>query len=360
MSVVKHNGSTNWYYSFQINKTKYFGSTGTSNKVLARRIEQAKRDGIVEKNTLGQQAISITFGDAFELYLNENKDLPSFKVLKAKQNVLNGVKFDKRTGKNVKVYGFDFNRNIHSFVSAEFEVFAMKRKQEGTTSSTIVSQLNTVRAIFNRMQKLGYLVNDCIDWPEINVKKTDIVCLTTEEEDLLLAEFDTSSPKMKDVRQDQHDFVSMLFDLGFRYQELAQIEWKNIDIKAETIFYTSFKSGKTQTAYMTNRVKKILARRNETKRANQMYVFENATKTSHKPYQQDWLKRAVKRSGITKNFTFHKARSTFASRLIRNNVSLMEISALLNHSSPNTTLIYAGLVPNTASKKAAMVLNSLR
>ena len=63
------------------------------------------------------------------------------------------------------------------------------------------------------------------------------------------------------------------------------------------------------------------------------------------------LKKWVAAAGITKKFTFHKARHTCAVNLVSKNVNLRTIQALLGHKNINSTLIYAHVV-NHAKRDA--------
>lgn len=55
----------------------------------------------------------------------------------------------------------------------------------------------------------------------------------------------------------------------------------------------------------------------------------------------------------------HTLRHSFASKLVKNGVSLFEVSALLGHSDPKMTQCYAHLAPNDASRKAVGIINSM-
>ncbi|NTU58894.1 MAG: site-specific integrase [Chlorobiaceae bacterium] len=56
------------------------------------------------------------------------------------------------------------------------------------------------------------------------------------------------------------------------------------------------------------------------------------------------LKKWVETAGITKKFSFHKARHTCAVTLVSNNVNLRTIQALLGHKTINSTIVYAHVV----------------
>jgi integrase len=108
---------------------------------------------------------------------------------------------------------------------------------------------------------------------------------------------------------------------------------------------------------MTSRVHATLTRRFHEKPSGQEYVF-TAEDGGPRKYSPKAFKNACKRAGI-KNFSLHKLRKTFASRLAQNGCSIQEIQSLLGHSSIQTTMIYAHLIPNAAATKAVSVLESL-
>ena len=54
MSLIKRLNSTNWYYLFQIQGKKYFGSTGTPKKTLAAKIEAKLREDAISRLILGE------------------------------------------------------------------------------------------------------------------------------------------------------------------------------------------------------------------------------------------------------------------------------------------------------------------
>jgi site-specific recombinase XerD len=104
-------------------------------------------------------------------------------------------------------------------------------------------------------------------------------------------------------------------------------------------------------------MRSVLESRAEAK-THTKWVFPNDKRDNHRPYHNCWFQRAVERAGITgKKIRFHKLRSSFASKLVQNGASLFEVQQLLGHSDPQTTMIYASLVPTDVSKKAASILD---
>ena len=53
MTLIRRNNSKNWYYQFQIQGKKYFGSTGTPNKTKAAQVEREMRNRAHAERYLG-------------------------------------------------------------------------------------------------------------------------------------------------------------------------------------------------------------------------------------------------------------------------------------------------------------------
>lgn len=57
MTLIRRNNSKNWYYQFQIQGKKFFGSTGTPNKTKAAQVEREMRNRAhAEQSTSGMRS----------------------------------------------------------------------------------------------------------------------------------------------------------------------------------------------------------------------------------------------------------------------------------------------------------------
>lgn len=77
--------------------------------------------------------------------------------------------------------------------------------------------------------------------------------------------------------------------------------------------------------------------------------------------------KAIDRAGLNNpdlipekggKITIHTLRYTFASKLIKNGMSLLQMSVVLGHSDPKMTQRYSHLAPNDVSRIAVDVLDS--
>lgn len=75
------------------------------------------------------------------------------------------------------------------------------------------------------------------------------------------------------MMQDAYDLVVLLLDTGARYSEIANIEWRRIDLTEQTINLWRSKVENETVLYMSDRVFDVLSRRSATK--DSQYVFSN-------------------------------------------------------------------------------------
>jgi integrase len=206
-------------------------------------------------------------------------------------------------------------------------------------------------------------VNDKIyNIPELSLprfamqkQKTDY--LSEADEERLLGYLLNRKPHAAgtgDWQHEMHDVVVMLLDTGARYNEIARLEWKAVDLGRKTI---ELWRGKTKTAsyvYMTDRVHRVLQRRAENKRHEQ-WVFTNWDRTSHRTHNTTYLNQTMHAAGVP--YTVHTLRHTFATKMLKAGMTLNDVRVLLGHSSIQTTLRYGHLEASDASPKAVAILN---
>lgn len=157
-----------------------------------------------------------------------------------------------------------------------------------------------------------------------------------------------------DWQYEMHDVVVMLLDTGARYNEIARLEWKCIDLKRKTIELWRGKTKSASCVFMTDRVHQVLQRRSENK-THDRWVFTNWDRTSHRTDNTTYLNQVMRSSGVP--YTVHTLRHTFATKMLKAGMTLNDVRVLLGHSSMQTTLRYGHLEASDASPKAVSILN---
>jgi len=140
----------------------------------------------------------------------------------------------------------------------------------------------------------------------------------------------------------------LLLDTGARYSEIANIEWRRIDLVNRSIHLWRQKVQNETVLYMTDRVFEVLSRRASTDAGR--FVFCNRNGDA-RGYSAMSIRKALQRAGLH-DCKIHTLRHTHASRLIQNGMSVYEVKEILGHSDIKTTMRYAHLEQRQVTSKA--------
>ena len=381
MSLIKRPNSNNWYYLFQIQGRRYFGSTQTPKKTLAVKVEAKVREDAISRLVLGEVK-PITLENALERYKRSKEGTPNYKNIVSYENKLVGFKLQPKTGQRIGVTPLaPAEAYFHDITNKHIKALVTARKGEKASAWTIKRELQTLRGAIHLARDLGYHVNVDVNWltRDLKTKRGRLRFLTKEEELRLLAELDPNrggslapvedrQPSRLGQMQDNYDFVIALLDTGMRYDEMAKLPWSAVDIGTGIIRMYRTKVDLADNFHMTDRLKEVMNGRCSKRGPRARYVFESAT-GAPRGYTTQGIKKAIDRAGLNDPYvvkdkggkvTIHTLRHTFASRLVQAGVSLAKVSKLLGHSSITTTEIYAHLAPNEVSEEATKVLNGLQ
>ena len=371
MSLVRHPKSPFWYYSFMVNGQTYSKSTKTANKALAQKIENEARKAAIEDIHFEKKE-TVTLQELIDLYLESRSDEGRFRNDQVWARKILGTLKEAHTQKTIELYGLDASKMFHELATRDLFRLVVARKSEGYSNSTILQELLFFNGLMNIAKTLGY------QRPDIDIRafkkeqklkptKQPIRYLTADEEMRLLEELhpfkqlkgmtsiDNMSFDMMRMRQDAFDMAIALLDTGARYDEIASIQWKQIDLDNKIIHIIRKKVDNESYLHMTDRSYEMLKRRSENKDSEE-YVFTNndggPRKYSPRPFQS-----ALRRAGI-EGCSIHTLRKTLASKLVRGGLAISDVSAILGHSTVTTTAnYYASLSPAEASKRALKILN---
>ena len=374
MSIVRHAASPNWYYSFQLHGKKHFGSTGTSNKTVAKKVEDGERRKAIEAS-LNDRAKPVTLTAAIQQFLDSKRDNSEYSNIKARANKLVGLKNHPGTRDRVACFGFDGSTLLHDLKTKDIQRLALERRKEQNANGTILYEMLTLNAIIKLCRKLGYEV-PTLNLAEIkrdNAIKPDrkrIRFLSIEEEARLLEELHPNrtarglatvakqTEEMRRMKNDAYDFAVLLLDLGCRHSELSKLKWQDVRLDRNEVQLYRPKVGNLSMLQLTNRAREILQRRFAAKTTSQTYIFESKVGGPRK-YSPKAFRSACDRAGID-GVSFHNLRKTCASRLVQNNVPIHYVSKILGHTTVDITAhYYADLAPSDASRLAVDVLNRL-
>lgn len=377
MSLVRHANSPYWYASFMINGKPYLKSTKTNNKALAQKVENELRRKAIEEIHFEKNE-TCTLKEIIDEHLELKKPTEMterakkcFAQLETVSRKLLGYKLNNMTKEPIEVYGFEASMPFHELTSKHLVRLMMARRSEGVSTGTFLHELLFINALMTTAKQLGYQVPD-IDIKafkkehKVKQEKGTIHYLTEEQENKLLDELDPlkdiqglgayedRTDEQIRIRRDNYDFVVTLLDTGARHEEIATLEWSQVDLVNKQIRLIRGKTKNESTLQMTKRLYLIMQNRSENKRSEQ-WVFTNKN-GGHRGYNIAGLQGAMKRAGI--EGSFHTLRKTLASKLVRNGLAISDVSAILGHSNVTTTAsYYASLSPSEASKRAVAMLD---
>lgn len=349
MSIVKRGNSKHWYMQFQLNGKTYIRSSNTTNKKAAVQMEAEWRTQLHANHFLGKKE-RIRLGEAITRYCESRKGTPSYNGMLSCTNVISAY--------------LSTSNYIDELQSHDLERFKQRRSDLGISNQTILHNLNLVRGAWKFASKLGYQVSE-LEFPQLKIAKPPVRFLSDAEEGKLLtrldprreglglAPLDQRSDSIQQMLQDSYDLAVLLLDTGGRYSEIANIEWKRIDMHSRTINLWRTKVSNGLILHMTDRVYQILQRR----QGNGQHVFQNKAGAA-RGYSTQSIRKAIKKAGLD-GCRVHSFRHTLATRLLRSGMSLYEVKEILGHTKIETTMIYAHLELSETSVKARNLLDDL-
>jgi integrase len=340
MAVYKSLGGT-YRIQFRLNNKTYVKSAKTTDKRVAERMEAEWKAEIHGQQYLGKRE-HITLRQMFENHLRASL---AATTLKSARNFMN--MFQRYVNIDTEASEFD-QRELHRYREM--------RLKEGKKDSSIRGHMLILSSAWRRVNDKIYNIPE-LSLPRFAMQKQKTDYLSEADEDRLLEYLLNRKPHAAgtgDWQYEMHDVVVMLLDTGARYNEIARLEWKAIDLSRKTI---ELWRGKTKTAsfvYMTDRVHRVLQRRAEHK-LHEQWAFTNWERTSHRTHNTTYLNQTMKAAGVP--YTVHTLRHTFATKMLKAGMTLNDVRVLLGHSSIQTTLRYGHLEASDASPKAVSILN---
>jgi len=212
--------------------------------------------------------------------------------------------------------------------------------------------LSVLRALLNRAYEWGAIPHR----PSISLNRSTTPpfrALTSQQEHKLIESCPNS------IR----DFIMFLLDTGARKSEALELTWNNVDLDRKPrpiVVLTETKSGRPRAVPLPIRTAENLKYRRRQIPLSQRLVFsERARKNIWNTHdvailyaqKGNWIplsalqpkwEQARRDAGIP-GCRLHDLRHTYASKLVRNGVSLLQVARLLGHSSINLTMRYSHL-----------------
>ena len=341
MSLTKRNNSLNYYSEFVINKKRYIKSTGTTNRALAKKIDETYYREALEQAKLGGKTIKLL--DA---------------LLKYQESIRGNEKRKKTMGYHINWINNNMDTSIpmHKVDTAFIHKYVELRFALDSKPGSVRHDVLIFSGAIDLMRKLGYDVCT-VEMPSIKVKNGKDRVLSQVEEARLLAQLlpakkqGTGNIKIEQ-QQNLYDLVVMLLDLGCRWCEASSVKWTDLDFDNKTIKIWRSKTSTAAILAMSNRLYDLLIEKERTCD----WVFPNKTYDGPRIYNSTPFKAACLKAGI-EDFSFHNLRHTRITRLTLAGLSLSQIKAVSGHSNLQSLQRYQHLTAGDVIDQVRDLLN---
>ena len=236
------------------------------------------------------------------------------------------------------IHFFDTVKKPYTDITAnDIRIYLFSFKQERNASDCYVDNVRiTLNSFFQWCVDNEYLLrNPCAKVDKIKYQAKRREPMTTLSlEDLRW--------HCLDVREKA--LIDFLYSTGFRISECAGVLLSDIDLEKNSVRLRYCKGSKERTVFFNDEAKVSLKAYIE-KRGHISPALWTSAKAPHQQLKthalEDIVRKVGERAGI-KTYP-HKLRHTFATVGLRNGMPLEKLQALLGHTNPQTTLIYAKL-----------------
>lgn len=257
--------------------------------------------------------------------------------------------YREATEEFIRVLG---DRLLSLYTSQDIESFKQTLVSRNLTPSSVNVRYRSVKSVFGYALRHEYITKSPFSRTSaIKIARRTPQFLSKSDLQKLLEK--VTSPTMRDIFL----FAALT---GMRLAEIANLKIPSIDLKQNQIVVAndeSFttKSGRERVIPIHPALIEMLKRR-AARQNNTQYLF--AKRSGYKisdSYISHQFKHYLREAKLDEHLHFHNLRSSFASYLIANNVSIFEVQQLLGHSSVMVTMAYASLTQSKLSESVSKI-----
>ncbi len=261
MAVIRRPGSPHLWVAFEYRGRRINRSTKTSNRRLAQQLESKWRQDVITEAEFGS-LVPMTVKDACAGYFTE-------RVLT--RRATNMEKTIDAAQSRLKAIGRVFGEEtpLAQLTAPLIASWKKRMLEDGLAPATVNRNLEVLRAILNMAKKEWNVIREVPHLALIRGVKngrTRYLDPFSDEEDRLLAAC-RSDP-------DFCDFVLFLLDTGGRRGDATQLEWADVQWKANTVFFHHTKTDKNRHVPLPQRCRKMLERRFSQKTGTKVFPYD--------------------------------------------------------------------------------------
>ncbi|HUT22026.1 MAG TPA: tyrosine-type recombinase/integrase [Candidatus Bipolaricaulota bacterium] len=205
--------------------------------------------------------------------------------------------------------------------------FLLKKYDKGFSSQTVNLYLNSIKYFYHEVIKSDQKID--IKFAKRS-KKLPVVLSRSEISEL-----------MNTINNQKHKLlVSIAYGAGLRVSEVINLKVKDLDLNQLFIHVKKAKGGKDRLTIFPEKLKNDLLNLIAGKGKDELvFESERGGKLTSRTAQLIFEK-ALKKTNIKKDATFHSLRHSFATHLLENGVSIRYVQELSGHQNIRTTQIY--------------------
>lgn len=210
------------------------------------------------------------------------------------------------------------------------------KMSESVSGSTLDHTRRVLNCFFDWLRRNGYITRSPMEQVE------QIRHQPAERHPLTAYDLEVIRWNCESVREKA--LIDFLFSTGCRVSELSSVNREDVDWIARSVRIHHGKGDKSRTVFFNAESELSLQKYLETRSDDNPALFVE----SRKPFRrmsaravQLLMKRVRSRCTVSAKVTPHVLRHTFATTSIRSGMPLEQLQALMGHSKPETTLIYA-------------------
>jgi integrase/recombinase XerD len=242
---------------------------------------------------------------------------------------------------NVRIFLEYCNRPIEQLNEEDIRIFLLHLLQEKKASSATMNCYSAALRFF-----FAVTLNRTLNYLQIprQKKHRTLPKVLTKTEVFAIIE---SCKNLK-----HKAMLSIIYSAGLRVSEAAALKVCHIDSKLMRVFVQCGKGGKDRFTILSENCLQVLREYWTSYRPNNPdgWLFLGTYNVFHITATgiRCAFNEAVERAGITKDVSVHTLRHSFATHLLEDGASLLQIKELLGHNSIQTTTIYLHLANVTS------------
>lgn len=331
MRLFKRASNGYWYVEYPGGKRRSLGKEVTTEQQARRIFNQLKREFLAGKLADITGHCTVTLGDYVDEFEKWAENVQSRSTFRA--NMLALKKLKHHAGTTIK---------LDRINAKHVDMMVAQSRKEGLSTASINNYIRHMRAALNKAREWGYVkLNPLREIREMKEEKRPPAFLGKGEVPRFLR-------AIHDV--DLRRIATAYLATGRRRSELLNLRWEDIDLEHGR-YAVKVKGGEFKWFPINSMFRSVLDAIGEGE-GRVFYRWNHPDTLSH------YVKAALRDAGLG-HLHLHHLRHTFASLMVMQGRTLLEVQELLGHTESKTTQIYAHVSPDHLRERAEINLGPI-